>query len=233
MPKPIGRKPIATQLIAGIKIVSQGGRILKSKLQHTLILLVAITTVALPTMASSLVAQENNEQSGLVAVLDVAKVFKANTVFEQRMEEIKSEADSLKAQIQQEQDSIRARAQEVAQYEIGTPERNQMEGKIEQDQALLRTKARQAETDLLNREAKIYYETYQQMQSTVAKLAQQYGISLVLRFDSEDIDPTNRPDVIKGVNRAVVYHHKLDLTKMVIETLSPAASSAGLDANRK
>ncbi len=211
-----------------LNIVSQGGRILKSKLQHALILLVAIATVAFSTMASSLVAQEGTEQGGLVAVLDVAKVFKANATFEKRMEDIKGEADALKAQIQQEQENIRVRAQEVAQYEIGTPERNQMEGKIEQDQALLRTKARQAETDLLNREAKIYYETYEQMQSTVAKLAQQYGISLVLRFDSEEIDPTNRPEVIKGVNRAVVYHHKLDLTKLVIESL-PAAASAGRD----
>ena len=203
-----------------LNIVSQGGRILKSKLQHALILLVAITTVALPTMTSSLVAQEDGEQGGLVAVLDVAKVFKANTTFEKRMEDIKGEADALKAQIQQEQENIRIRAQEVAQYEIGLRERNQLEGKIEQDQASLRTKARQAETDLLNREAKIYYETYEQMQSTVAKLAQQYGISLVLRFDSEEIDPTNRPEVIKGVNRAVVYHHKLDLTKLVIESLT-------------
>ena len=202
---------------------------MKFKLQHTL-MFVAIAAVALPMTASSVVAQDDSEQSGLVAVLDVAKVFKANTTFEKRMENIKSEADALKAQIQKEQDSIRARAQEVAQYEVGTPERNQLEGKIEQDQASLRTKARQAETDLLNREAKIYYETYQQMQETVAKLAQQYGISLVLRFDSEEIDPTNRPEVIKGVNRAVVFHHKLDLTKMVIENLSPSSASAGRDS---
>jgi Skp family chaperone for outer membrane proteins len=189
-------------------------------------LLVAIVAVALSTTTSSLMAQDGNEQAGLVAVLDVAKVFKANATFESRMESIKKEADSLKAQIQQEQDAIRLRAQEVAQYEVGTSERNQLEAKIEQDQASLRTKARQAETDLLNREAKIYYDTYEQMQLTVAKLAQQYGISLVLRFDSEDIDPTNRPEVIKGVNRAVVYHHKLDLTKLVIDSLPPAAASA-------
>lgn len=199
---------------------------MKSKLHHTLILLVAIAACSSPIMTSSLVAYDNNEKAGLVAVLDVAKVFKANATFEQRMNKIKAEADALKAQIQQEQDAIRARAEQVAQYEIGTPERNQLEAKIEQDQATLRTKARQAETDLLNREAKIYYETYLQMQSTVATLAEKYGISLVLRFDSEDIDPSNRPEVIKGVNRAVVYHHKLDLTNLVIESLTPAAAES-------
>ena len=59
------------------------------------------------------------------------------------------------------------------------------------------------------------------MKQTVASLAQQYGIALVLRFDSESINPTDRGEVIKGVNRTVVYHHKLDLTNMVICASTP------------
>ena len=97
-----------------------------------------------------------------------------------------------------------------------------MEATLEQKQAALRTKARQAEADLLNREAKIYYDTYQQMQSVVSSLANQHGISLVLRFDSGAIDSTNRAEVIKGVNRAVVFHRRLDLTNMVIGQMNPS-----------
>ena len=190
-------------------------------------MITTLLVAVLAAFASPVTAQDGQSQGGLVAVLDVAKVFKANPVFEQKMASIKAEADSLKAQIQQEQEGIRARAQQVSQYEIGTAERNQMEAKIEQDNAALRTKARQAETDLLTRESQIYYSTYQEMQTAVAKIAQQYGISLVLRFDSEEIDPTNRGEVIKGVNRAVVYHHKLDLTNMVIKALNPQAANAG------
>ena len=62
------------------------------------------------------------------------------------------------------------------------------------------------------------------MQSVVESIAKKYNISLVLRFDSAEIDKTSRPEVIKGVNRAVVYHHKLDLTSMVVKEMSGGAA---------
>lgn len=205
---------------------------MKTKRVNTLVV-AAIAVFALPLMTNSANAQEGGgDQGGLVAVLDVAEVFKANQSFEQKMAAIKSEADSLKAQIQQEQEAIRGRAQQISQYEVGSDNRNQMEAKIEQEQAALRTKARQAETDLLNREAQIYYTSYREMQEVVASLAEQYGISLVLRFDSGEIDPTNRGEVIKGVNRAVVYHKRLDLTKMVIKQISPQSANASPAINK-
>ena len=184
---------------------------------------ITVATLLL-TISSPMLAQESG--GGLVAVLDVAKVFKANPEFDAQMERIKDEAEALKLQIQKQQENIRSRAEAVAQMEIGSTERNQQEAALEQEQAALRTHARQAEADLLKREAKIYYDTYVKMQNVVGSLATKYGITLVLRFDSAEIDPENRGEVIKGVNRQVVYHHKLDLTKMVIQQLNPSAAQA-------
>ena len=188
-------------------------------------LLVAAVAVIVPLASPSVDAQEG-AKSGLVAVLDVAKVFKENQEFDAKMKMIKREADTLKNQITQQQESIKARAQQLGQYEVGTPERNKLEADLEQQQAALRTKARQAEADLLNREAKIYYDTYQQMQAIVGSFATKYGISLVLRFDSEEIDASNRAEVIKGVNRAVVYHRRLDLTKDVSAAMNAQTAMA-------
>jgi Skp family chaperone for outer membrane proteins len=187
-------------------------------------LLMAAIAVNVPFAAQSAEAQDG--KSGLVAVLDVAKVFKDNQEFTSKMEAIKAEADTLKAQITKQQEAIKSRAQGLAQYEVGTPERNNLEAQLEQDQAALRTKARQAETTLLNREAQIYFDTYKKMQTIIESLAGQHGISLVLRFDSEQIDPTNRAEVIKGVNRAVVYHRRLDLTTMVSGAMGPRTAQA-------
>ncbi len=85
---------------------------------------------------------------------------------------------------------------------------------------------------MLNREARIYYDTYSQMQSVVAAAAEKYGISLVVRFDSQPIDASNRGEVVKGVNRNVVFQKNLDLTSMVIERMG-APSSAGVGSNLK
>jgi Skp family chaperone for outer membrane proteins len=168
-----------------------------------------------------------------VAVLDVAKVFKDNQQFSAKMASIKAEADGLKATIQQKQEAIKVEAQGLGGYEVGSPERNQMEATLEQKQTSLRTEARQAEANLLNREAQVYYETYEQMKSIVSSIATQNGISLVLRFDSNPIDANNRAEVIKGVNRSVIFHRRLDLTNMVIKQMNPAnAQAQGQTQNR-
>jgi Skp family chaperone for outer membrane proteins len=197
---------------------------LKSTIKRSL-LLALVATIMTPLTHQS-VSGQDNQSAGLVAVLDVAKVFKENAGFDAKMKAIKSEADDLKVQITQQQEAIKAEAEQLGQYNVGSPERNSLEEQLEQKQTSLRTKARQAETELLNREAKIYYDTYKEMQSVVSSMASQYGISLVLRFDSDTIDPQNRAEVIKGVNRAVVFHRRLDLTNQVIKQMNPGQAQA-------
>ena len=187
----------------------------------------SLVVAVLATVAGSTAVAQEGESAGLVAVLDVARVFKENPEFDTAMKTIRQEADGLKAQITQQQEAIKAEAQQLGQYEPGSAERNEMEATLEQKQTALRTRARQAEADLLNREAGVYFATYQQMQSVVGQIAGQHGISLVLRFDSEEIDPANRAQVIKGVNRPVVFHRRLDLTNLVIQNMGSASANAG------
>lgn len=188
----------------------------------------SLAVAVLATVAgSTAVAQEEGESAGLVAVLDVARVFKENPEFDTAMKSIRQEADGLKGQITQQQEAIKAEAQKLGQYEPGSAERNQMEATLEQKQTALRTQARQAEADLLTREAGVYFTTYEKMKSVVGEIAGQHGISLVLRFDSQEIDSTDRNSVIKGVNRPVVFHRRLDLTNLVIQNMGSASASAG------
>jgi Skp family chaperone for outer membrane proteins len=187
---------------------------------------VAIAVVAVTVFASNTQAQES--QSGVVAVLDVAEVFKSNAEFEAQMNSIKQDAEGLKQTIQQRQEAIKQEAQQVSQMEALSPARQEAETAVEQKQALLRTEARQAEAALLNREAQVYYTTYTEMQDFVRRVAEVNNISLVIRFDSAPIDQTNRQEVIKGVNRTVVhYGNQINLTKMVIDGMAARSASAG------
>jgi len=185
----------------------------------------SIKTIALVACVLSLAGTLNAQESGMVAVLDVAKVFEANQAFTDRMDAIKVEAEQFKMKMEGEQANLQQQAAPLKDYKPGSPEFNQLQGQLEQETARLRTLAQQTNTDLLNREARIYYDTYNAMQQTVTELAGQYKISLILRYDSKPIDPDNRPEVIKGVNRNVVYQNKLDLTSMVIEQMGPRTSN--------
>jgi Skp family chaperone for outer membrane proteins len=188
--------------------------------------LILIATFACAVaLAGNLQAQGNS--GGMVAVLDVARVFRDNAVFNQRMDAIKTEAEQFKAKMEAEQNAIRHDAEALNQFNPDSPEFRQLEADLEQRTATLRTTARQTNTDLLNREAKIYFDTYTQMQEIVASIAGEFNITLVLRFDSEPIDSTDRGQVIQGVNRNVVYQKNLDLTSMVSERMSGGAAAAG------
>lgn len=175
---------------------------------------------------SSFAQTASAQDSGIVAVLDVAQVFKVNQNFDSEMKNIKQQAEKLKLEIQQQQEAIKAEAMQISQYEAGSAERNKMEAEVEQKQARLRTSARQAEAELLNSEARVYYDTYLKMQTVVGDLAAKHSISLVVRFDGGQIDRASRPEVIKAVNRSVVFHRDIDLTNMVISAMGPRVAAA-------
>ncbi len=172
-------------------------------------------------------AQDKSDASGVVTVLDVAKVFDQYPVFKQKMDQIKAEADALKQKITADQEAIRQEAMKLQELEVGSESRKSRERELERRQSDLRTEARHSEQELLNREAGIYYDTYKTMQEVVGKIAEEHKISLVLRYDSTPIDRTNRAEVIKGVNRTVVYHHRLDLTTMVSQQMNARSANAG------
>lgn len=194
----------------------------------SLISSIALAVLAISSFASTASAQDG----GIVAVLDVAKVFKVNQNFDSEMKKIKTQAENLKSQIQQQQEAIKAEAMQISQYEAGSQERNKMEAEVEQKQARLRTSARQAEADLLNREARVYYDTYTKMQTVVADLAAANKISMVVRYDGTQIDSANRQEVIKAVNRTIVYSSSnINLTPLVIDGMGPRV--AGTTPERK
>ncbi len=194
------------------------------KLNINKLALITAVAITLPLTGGLAQAQE----SGIVAILDVAAVFQKNLEFNTQMAEIKESANELKSQITEQQKAIQLKAQEISAMESG-PRRFEQEAALEQQQAQLKTKARQAETNLLNREAQIYYVTYQKLQSVVAAVADANGIVLVLRFDNSPINGNVRPEVIKAVNRSVVYNNQLDLTNLVTQQMGPqvVADNAG------
>ena len=152
-------------------------------------------------------------------------MFKENTLFGDKMAALKAEAERLKAKVTAEQDRIKAEAMKLRDLKPG-PERNKREADLEQQHTHLRTTTRQAESELLSQEARVYFDTYREMQAVVEAIAQANGLSLVLRFDSEDIDPNNQQSVKKGLNRSLVFHRKLDLTPLVSQQLNARMAAA-------
>jgi Skp family chaperone for outer membrane proteins len=167
-----------------------------------------------------------------VALVDIVKVFENHARFKQQMEAIRAEIQAFEREIAREQESLSRQNEQLAGA-TSEVQRSQLEAGITRQLADLQVKASLKRNEILSREARVYYETYDEVCREVARLANAHGISLVLRFDSSSIDPQDRGSVLKAVNRPVVFQRNLDLTDMLIayaKGTAPAPTPLGANS---
>ena len=171
----------------------------------------------------------NAQDSGLVTVLDVAKVFDKHPVFRAKMDALKEEVTQFQKSVREQVTALGQKRQQLTQaYKIGSPEFKAEEESLAQQEANLKIKTQQTERDYMNKEASLYYETYLEVQGIVAEFAKSNNIALVLRFDSSEIDQSNRASVSAGVNRFIVYQKQLDLTNLIIGEVEKKNAQANI-----
>jgi len=163
------------------------------------------------------------EASGTqLAVIDVSMIFKNHTRFKQAMEGMKAEVKAFEATLQQRGQQINELRKKMQPYDPGSAEYKQLEAQIMKVQADGQIAAAQKKKEFLEREAKIYYDVYNEVATEVSRFAEQHGIGLVIRFNSEPIDPKSRQAVLEGVNRAVIFQKNLNITKAIQDRLEQA-----------
>jgi hypothetical protein len=87
--------------------------------------------------------------------------------------------------------------------------------------------------DFLEREAKIYFTTYQEVSNAVKFVAERNNIGMVLRFNGDPIDPQQREDVMRAIMQPIVYQNNVDITPDVLALLNRgAAAPAAQQAQR-
>jgi len=207
----------------------------------------AIVTVLSTSLATSAVAQQKaagpsaNATRFGIAVVDVSYIFKNYQQFKTSMDGMKTEMEQAESQLKTSRDAIQAKEEMARQYEPSSTEFKQLDEDVARLKADFNIKAGRIRKDFLEREAKVYYQTYQQVSSTVQHFAQQNNIGLVLRFNGDPIDPNRREDVLKAINKPIVSQNNIDITPDVLALLNrggapggtaPAASQTGQPARR-
>jgi Skp family chaperone for outer membrane proteins len=155
-----------------------------------------------------------------VAVIDIALVFKHHDRFNGQMADIKRDIEQFEAYVRDQQKLLKTKAEELQNYNASSPEYRTRETELARADADLKVKIGLERKTFLEREARVYYHIYKEIESSVATFSQRARIGLVLRFNSDDMKEDDRASVLQGVNRAVVYHQGLDITRWIIEDLN-------------
>lgn len=161
-----------------------------------------------------------------VVVIDIAKVFKEFRAFNGQMESMKAEVDAYEEYLKSKQVELQALVEERGKFTANSDEYKAKDQQILQIQSQTSVEATTKRKEFMEREAQIYYSHYLIILRTIDEFAARNGITLVLRYNSEPIDPTNRQSIQQGVNNAIVFQRSCDITNFVIKTLNPQAPAA-------
>lgn len=156
-----------------------------------------------------------------IAVIDIAKIFKGHNRFNQMMADIKKDIEEFDGIVKAETARLKSMGEQLQSYKTGSLEYKTKEEEIARLSSDLQVKVGLKKKELLEQEARVYYNVYRELETTVGRFAHANKITMVLRFNSEEMKEEDRNSVLQGVNRAVVYYHpNLDVTNFVLFELN-------------
>jgi Skp family chaperone for outer membrane proteins len=194
-------------------------------------LAVVLTLTVETSQAQTQQAQSQNSWSANaskhgVAVIDISYIFKKHDRFKATMESMKKEMESTEADLKAERDKIAQKEEQRNTYNPGSAEYKQMDEQLARDMSEFNLKMTKIRKEFLEREAKVYYQTYTEISQAVSVYAQRHDIGLVIRFNGEPVDPNKRDDVLREINKPVVFQNQVDITPDVLAMLNSAAAGA-------
>jgi Skp family chaperone for outer membrane proteins len=165
-----------------------------------------------------------------IAVIDVSYIFKKHDRFRATMDAMKKEMETTEADLKAERDKIGQKEEQRNTYNAGSAEYKQLDEQLARDMSEFNLKMTKIRKEFLEREAKVYYQTYLEVNKAVAYYAEHHDIGLVIRFNGEPVDPNKREDVLREINKPVVYANQIDITPDVLALLN-SAGAAGAGTN--
>lgn len=164
-------------------------------------------------------AGANAEKHG-IAVVDVSYIFKEHVRFRATMDSMKKEMENIEAQLKADRDRIAQTEQERNRFSPGSAEYKKLDEEVARMMAEFNLKMTRLRKDFLEREAKVYYQTYLEVVEAIGYYAKRHNIGLVIRFNGEPVDPNRREDVLREINKPVPWQDNIDITPDVLALLN-------------
>lgn len=199
---------------------------------------VAAATVALlSVIGSGSLAQAQNPAGANapkyhVAVVDISYIFKNHKRHQATIEQMKSEMTTTEAELKAESEKIRQMEEQRNTFNAGSKEYKDLDEDLARSIADFKLKMDRLRKDFMEREAKMYYQAYLEVNDAVKYYAQRHDIGLVLRFNGDKVDLNRREDVLREINKSVVFQNQVDITPDVLALINRDATAQPQVGNR-
>jgi len=164
-------------------------------------------------------ASESRSSQG-IALLDVSYFYENHPGFKERLSELKADTNRSEQAFKKQKEELEGLEEQLKLLAVGTPEHAKMEAKVNQFKAQLAASFETQKAGFLRREARVYYDVYQEMAQEVEAYAKAHGITLVLRVHDNPVNVAKPDEVLKRINQPVIWHdQKRDITRTILQRL--------------
>jgi Skp family chaperone for outer membrane proteins len=186
----------------------------------------AATPAAAGAAAAATPSYSANAGKYGIAVVDISYVFKNYPGFTAEIEKLKTEMEAADGQLKADSERLVQMQQQRDALKPGSEDFKNIDEQLAREKANFSIKQGTIRRDFLEREAKIYFATYNRVSEVVKYVAQQNGIGMVLRFNGDPIDPQQREDVMRAIMQPIVFQNNIDITPDVLTLMSRGANGA-------
>ncbi len=164
-----------------------------------------------------------------VALIDIGFIFRKHPGYVARRDALLEKAKTLTGGETNARNQLQKESNKLKDFQPGSLEYKQLEAQLTQQASDFQVQQQLARRELAEEEVKLYYETYVEVQKIIDRLADAYGIQLVVRFDREPMEATDPDSIRRGLMNPVVYQRGLDITDMVMAEMTKTAVRPGLN----
>lgn len=171
-------------------------------------------------VGSAGIAQDKEPASFPVAIVNLDVLFKQDPKVVKALEELKLEAAEIDEKVKLRQTELEAIASDIRKAQPGSQEQLRLQQQGAKLTAELQQYVARERVNVQLKEAKIYLSAYQDIEGVVKAYCKERGIKLVIRQQTTSLEE-NQPaqEIIKALNRIVVYEDGLDITEAIREQM--------------
>ena len=156
-----------------------------------------------------------------IGLLDVAYIFKNYPRLTELMAEMQTDVQTAEAELKKKKEALAGLQKELKLHTVGTPEYAELEKRIAMAKAELAGSIETQKKVFVRREARLYYDAYQELSQVVEDYARENNLALVLRFNDSPVNVNDPKDVLRRINSSVVWHDRgRDLTRIILQRLT-------------
>ena len=159
------------------------------------------------------------------ALVDAISITRSSTQLKQSLEVLKKEYEASAAQFKQEADYGNQLGEKLKKTPPNSPEFKKIEQEMFKRRADFELHGNRVTEHFKDREAKVYYDFSRQLQSEVVRFAQANRVPLVLRYEPSPPSMNDPREVMREVQKLVVYQRGLEITPVLLEAVNRGAGA--------